>query len=156
MSSHLKLKSLTFYGVAIASVLTLFKVVSAYGENHLKAPPAISGQYRLIKTQNLADCLKDLKTLKIEQSGIYLIGKLSFSEREIVLDGKLNGKQIFLSTKTEQIAQCQAKDSANLFTIEGQTKDKIFSGKMIWNSAFPETNFTAKLEEIPTQQPETH
>lgn len=156
MPSHFNLKSLIFYGIAIGSVFILFKVVSAYGENNLKAPHSIAGEYRLVETQNFSNCLKNLETLKIEQSGIYLLGKLSSNNREIVLDGKLNGEQILLTTKTEQVAQCQAKDSLNLFTIKGKAKDKIFAGKIIWNSVLPETNFTAKLEESPTQQPESH
>lgn len=154
MLSHFNLKSLTFYGIAIGSVLTLFKVVSAYGENNLQAPPAIAGQYRIVETPNLSDCFKDFNTLTIEQSGIYLIGKTSLSDRKVVLDGKLNGDRISLSTNSQQIAQCQAKDLASLLTIEGQAKDKTFSGKIAWDSAFHEANFTAKLEESPTQPSE--
>jgi hypothetical protein len=36
--SHFNAKTLSFYGIAIGSVLLLFKTVSAYGETKLKAP----------------------------------------------------------------------------------------------------------------------
>ncbi|QFS47250.1 hypothetical protein GXM_04740 [Nostoc sphaeroides CCNUC1] len=51
--NHFNLKSLIFYGVAISSVLVLFKTVTVYGENNLKAPPAINGRYRLTLSENL-------------------------------------------------------------------------------------------------------
>ena len=76
MMSHFNLKSLAFYGIAISSVVVLFKVVTAYGETNLKAPPPIGGPYR-ISAQNLPGCLKaDTLVLNIKQSGIYLFGSL--------------------------------------------------------------------------------
>lgn len=54
--SHFNLKSLAFYGVAIGSVLVLFKTVTAYGESNLKAPDKIGGIYRL-EAQNLPECI---------------------------------------------------------------------------------------------------
>lgn len=67
--------------MAISSVVVLFKVVTAYGETNLKAPPAIGGPYR-ISTQNLPGCLKANRlVLNIKQSSIYLFGSLLPNER---------------------------------------------------------------------------
>ena len=54
--NNLNFKSLGFYGIAITSVLLLFKTVTAYGETNLKAPPVINGSYRLALDQNLSNC----------------------------------------------------------------------------------------------------
>jgi hypothetical protein len=77
--SHFNLKSLVFYGTMIGSVLILFKVVSNYGENSLKAPVNISGTYRFNEI-SINDCLKN-KTLEliIQQSGRYLGGTLNLT-----------------------------------------------------------------------------
>ncbi len=80
--SHFNLKTLSFYGAMIGSVLVLFNIVSNYGENTLKAPVKIAGNYplELLKNPNLPDCLKSKKlNLTIEQSGIYLAGELSLN-----------------------------------------------------------------------------
>lgn len=77
--SHFNLKTLSFYGAMIGSVLVLFNIVSNYGENTLKAPVKIAGNY-LLESSNLPDCLKSKKlNLTIEQSGIYLAGELSLN-----------------------------------------------------------------------------
>jgi len=67
--SHFNFKSLTFYGIAITSVLALFKVVTAYGESNLNASTSINGRYRLSYTQ--PNCRQaNALLLTIEQSGI--------------------------------------------------------------------------------------
>jgi hypothetical protein len=43
--SHFNVKSLIFYGTAICSVVTLFTIVTAYGEANLKASRPIDGDY---------------------------------------------------------------------------------------------------------------
>jgi hypothetical protein len=107
--SHFSLKSLSFYGVAISSVLILFKVVSTYGENNLAAASQIGGLYQIVESQNLPDCLAQQKlNLTVEQSGRYLFGNLTslsaaadkkadafrlsgdFKDPEIILSGKGN------------------------------------------------------------------
>jgi hypothetical protein len=106
MSSHFNLKTLSFYGVAIGSVVILFNVVSAYGEANIKAPPAINGNYRL-KAKNLPKCVnsEDL-ILHIQQSGIYLNGSLlpennnshaqTSAEEKPSLNGQLQNQQVQL------------------------------------------------------------
>ncbi|MCX7595100.1 MAG: hypothetical protein N2235_15345 [Fischerella sp.] len=75
--NHFNFKSLTFYSVAICSVLLLFKTVTAYGEKNLKAPPPINGNYHLVFRDKLPKCNQvDAVTLNIQQSGIYLNGLL--------------------------------------------------------------------------------
>ncbi len=70
--NNLNFKSLGFYGIAITSVLLLFKTVTAYGETNLKAPPVINGSYRLALDQNLSNCQPpEPLILNIQQSGIY-------------------------------------------------------------------------------------
>ncbi|NJM66733.1 MAG: hypothetical protein HC851_14260 [Acaryochloris sp. RU_4_1] len=45
--SHFNKKSLIFYAGAIGSVVSLFSVVTAYGEAKLKPPKSITGSYQL-------------------------------------------------------------------------------------------------------------
>ncbi|HCF30241.1 MAG TPA: hypothetical protein DEV81_24275, partial [Cyanobacteria bacterium UBA11049] len=71
MKNHFNFKSLAFYGIAIASVLILFKIVTAYGEKNLKAPVPIEGRYRLNLAQNIPICPQESNlVLDIQQSGI--------------------------------------------------------------------------------------
>jgi hypothetical protein len=158
MKEHFNLKSLTFYGVMISSVLVLFQAISAYGENHLKAPQSIAGNYR-IDVQSSPECLGSGNlSLNIEQSGIFLFGNLSVNEQQIILDGKIDNGQISLSGQTDRIAQCQPLENSNSnngMAIEGQVQDKTFSGAIQWNFDPQKLNFTGILEESPTQsQPE--
>ena len=55
--ANVNFKLLAFYGVMTGLVIVLFKLVTAYGESSLNAPPNISGNY-LLESQNLPDCLK--------------------------------------------------------------------------------------------------
>jgi hypothetical protein len=91
--NHFSLKSLTFYGVAIASVLGLFKIVTLYGETRLQASPPIAGTYRLTESDS---CLSRNTQLAIEQSGIYLRGTLSTAGTSVPLDGRFQGDSLRL------------------------------------------------------------
>jgi hypothetical protein len=113
----LKIKTLAFYTIAISSVLLLFKTVTAYGENNLKAPIAISGRYRLTDIENLPNCPKsDTLMLNIQQSGMFLNGSLlsttntkeisPASENNLSLIGKLNNQQLTLSGKVSKAILC--------------------------------------------------
>lgn len=163
--NHLSLKSLAFYGTAIASVLVLFNIVAAYGESKIKALPDISGNYR-ISSQDLPDCLKsDNLSLNIEQSGIYLLGNLSLSssntpESKITLDGKLNDKQLSLYGQTKELAKCnpsQTSNNTHLLKIEGEQQGQNFSGKITGTTISTEANFTAvKLEQSQSEKEINH
>jgi hypothetical protein len=156
MKEHFNLKSLTFYGVMIGSVLVLFKGITTYGENYLKAPPSVAGNYR-INAQTLPECLGSGNLdLNIEQSGIYLFGNLSANEQKIVLDGKINGEQLSLFGKADRIAQCQIPNPNKGIEIKGRTQEKTFLGEIRWNDNPQEINFTGTLEASPTQSEPEH
>jgi hypothetical protein len=159
MKEHFNLKSLTFYGVMIGSVLVLFKAISAYGENQLKAPQLVAGNYRL-DVQALPECLGSGNLiLNIEQSGIYLFGNLSASDRQIILDGKMNDGEISLSGKTNRLAECELSENSNSdngIEIRGRTQEKTFFGEIKWDSNPQGINFTGTLEELPSQSELEH
>ena len=121
--SHFNLKSLTFYGVMIGSVLVLFNIVSVYGESSLKAPPNIAGNY-LLENLNLPDCLKSEKlSLTIAQSGIYLTGRLTTESQTIKLNGLLENittesvttrsRPFSLMGKTNKLGNCPRNPTSN-------------------------------------------
>jgi hypothetical protein len=73
----IKPKSIALYGVAIASVVILFKVVTSYGEANLQARPNINGKYLMLGTK-LPQCFQEKPVvLTIQQSGVYLNANLS-------------------------------------------------------------------------------
>lgn len=149
--SHFNLKSLAFYGVAIGSVVTLFSVVSAYGNANLKAPPAVDGHYRL-KAENLPGCLKSEELeLIIQQSGEYLNAALlpessidkKAIPRKLLLAGKLQNQQLSLSGPVPQLISCGKK---SLVTITGKMQDKNIAGTITMNSLRKPTQFIAQKE----------
>ncbi|MCC5631116.1 hypothetical protein LC613_25260 [Nostoc sphaeroides CHAB 2801] len=111
--NHFNLKSLIFYGVAISSVLVLFKTVTVYGENNLKAPPAINGRYRLTLSENLPNWEKsDTLKLNIQQSGIYLNASVlranpnADTDEKHSLAGIFRNQQLNLSGKVGKSILC--------------------------------------------------
>jgi hypothetical protein len=148
--SHFNVKTLSFYGIAIGSVLLLFKTVSAYGETKLKAPPNINGSYQLIQAENLPACFQDRQlTLNVEQSGIYLFGNLSLKNtseqqkiEEIPLSGNFKEHQIVMSGKSKVI-NC---DSVVQLTIQGQHDNHNLVGQIIDNTTQKEGTFIAKYQ----------
>lgn len=157
--SHFNIKSLAFYGVAIGSVLILFKVVSAYGESNLKAPIAIGNRYRLNFTQTLPECLRSTNlVLNIEQSGIYLNGSLlpaeinaqSASTGAISLTGLLDNQQLNLSGSVSGLAQCRTDQVQIQSRIQGEN----LIGQLRLPSIPGTINFTAQKEK--TLQPATN
>jgi hypothetical protein len=170
MQNHLNVKTLSFYGIMIGSVVMLFKVVSAYGESNLKAPPNISGTYS-ITSENLPECLKskDLD-LTIEQSGIYLFGNLTPSTDDkkinknehlkINLEGKMKEGKISLSGKTKNSNICPQlvkNHESDILTMNISPKNKdIVVGDIVWNSIPEATNFTAELQNTEDKESEKH
>ncbi|MBW4615181.1 MAG: hypothetical protein KME21_18290 [Desmonostoc vinosum HA7617-LM4] len=153
--NHFNFKSLTFYGVAIGSVLLLFKAVTAYGENHLQASPMISDRYRLTLIEKLPNCEKsDKLMLNIQQSGIYLNASLlplntnAENEKNLTLTGIFKNQQLSLSGKIDSSIFCFATKSQDTplksATMQMQLADKgDITGKIIIN-AIPRTlGFTA-------------
>lgn len=162
--SHFNLKSLSFYGIAIGSVVLLFKVVTAYGET-LKAPPPIDGIYRL-NAQKLPKCLQSADlVLIIQQSGVYLNGVLLaidknsekqntslssiLAEENPSLNGRFQNQKIFLSGTTNKLDICAKQVQTK---IEAVANSSSLSGKISLNFTSQPLNFTAKKGE--KQQPE--
>ncbi len=164
-------KSLAFYGVTIASVLLLFKVVTAYGQNNLTAPPAINGRYRLVFSEKLPICEKsDALILDIQQSGIYLNGFLlpangKTSETDKTLTGKLTNQQLSLSGKVLHTTICNSTDSQtqantrfqnnsfNLIKIQIQLVNRThFVGQMNLSGTSKGIAFTATQQKTQIQK----
>lgn len=161
--SHFSLKSLSFYGVAIGSVVLLFNGVTAYGEANLKAPPKMDGRYR-ISAQNLPGCLKaDALLLNIKQSGIYLNGSIlpakknpqleTLAQEKPSLNGEFKSPNLSLSGSAPWIASCnnavrQAEASGQPLSvkIQGIVKGKTLTGQISLSSMPIVAEFTAEQE----------
>lgn len=161
MMSHFNFKSLLFYGVAIGSVLLLFKVVAAYGEANLKAPKPIDGDYRLSLAQKLNCPKSEDLVLTIQQSGIYLNGFLlpanaqmsAATEEKPSLTGILRNQQLSLSGTVPSSIFCSepVSESGNVVTIESQLQGENLEGKLSLSRS--EIKFTAqKLAPTPPAQ----
>ncbi|HAA27539.1 MAG TPA: hypothetical protein DCE56_07510 [Cyanobacteria bacterium UBA8553] len=109
-------------GIMLGSSVVLFKVVSAYGETHLKAPPAIGGSYQ-INAQKLPGCLKsDALVLDIKQFGVYLFASLlpaktddqktTIAEEKPSMNGRFNNQQLSLEGSVPWITKCNKADGS--------------------------------------------
>ncbi|PSF38355.1 hypothetical protein C7H19_05015 [Aphanothece hegewaldii CCALA 016] len=148
---HLDRNHLSFYAIAISSVLILFKVVSTYGENYLKAPLAISGTYQ-IQSDSLPACLKTQSLpLKIDQSGVFLFAHLA----NITLDGRMKDNQISLTGTPSALSDCSFAQKSNL-KIQASVTDETLVGEIIWDQTTSKTNFIAKKEVVKESSPESH
>lgn len=160
--SHFNAKTLSFYGVAIGSVLLLFKTVSAYGETKLKAPPNIDGSYQFLQAENLPTCLQNQQLkLNVEQSGVYLFGNLAIQSQsgqenvvEIPFNGSFKDNQIIMSGKGN-LANC---DSEVQLTIQGKHDQENLVGQIKDDSAKTQGAFVAKFEKskLPSSESEGH
>lgn len=171
MMSHFNLKSLAFYGIAISSVVVLFKVVTAYGNTNLKAPPAMGGFYE-INTSNLPQCLPgDSLLLNIQQSGVYLFADLeqnasnikdvSVNKSRPSLNGRLSNQQFSLNGKIAEGDKCNnsrkiGKDKLmTVVKIQGVVNGEIISGKISFNST-PARDFTATRQPVTEESGKEH
>ena len=161
-------KYFSFYGGTIIFVVLLFKSVTTYGENNLKAPPKVSGNYQLTSS-NLPNCLRSENlTLAIDQSGRYIAGELSLSpqtiappenaspgvesssekkgtKENIILSGLMLSQPFTLSGKTALFGPCPIADSPKEIDLQLQFQDKNLIGQLHWSNIA--INFTAqKLE----------
>ncbi len=162
--SHFNFKSLAFYGIAIASVVILFQVVTSYGEKNLHAPVAIDGRYPLSFAQEEPACLKSSPlVLAIQQSGTYLNASLlptntnggkpvSAAQKKPSLAGQLTNQQVSIAgvTKTKICGGVSPEQVKIQGQVEIQGREgKNFKGKMTL-SAIPgvpgEIDFTAKRQ----------
>ncbi|MGB3266566.1 MAG: hypothetical protein WBA89_21710 [Microcoleus sp.] len=159
---------LTFYSVSIAFVAVLFKVVTAYGETNLKAPPALAGSYRF-DANSLPECLKsDALVLTIEQSGVYLNGNLRSSseadrqttaEEKPSLGGKWETQGLSLSGVVPNLAGC--RDSSAIgqnssVKLRGILEGDTLKGKISLTDGAAATDFTAQREAAAKPQKQEH
>jgi hypothetical protein len=160
--SHFSPKKLSFYSVAIGSVVILFNAVSSYGEANVKAPTAIGGNYR-ISNQNLPECLKsDSLVLTIHQSGIYLSGSLlpvdkttqpqTTAEDKPSLNGNFHNQQVSLSGSIPHLTACNNPAVNIAGTVDGKT----LQGKLTLSSIPTPVEFTAQLEKPVKQEKNQH
>lgn len=167
--NHFNFKSLVFYGTAITSVLLLFKTVTAYGENNLKAPPVINGVYRLTLAQNLSNCEQSQPlNLNLQQSGIYFNASLlpanlntKTSPKEQIkpsITGIIKNQELNLSGKIDSSMLCHTATPPNtpdhLVTIQMKIADRgNLTGQLTLSSIPQPWQFTALAQ--PTE-PESH
>ncbi|CAD0226054.1 MULTISPECIES: hypothetical protein [Planktothrix] len=163
MSHNFNWKSFLFYAATIASVLILFKGVTAYGETQLKAPVSIGGDYS-IEFDTPPNCLKDKDlTLKIEQSGIYIFANLVVEKSadnldKIPLSGKFKEPEMILSGNSNPLLFCSSdlSQNPNQLTLTGEFKEKIFIGKIQDQTLSKPINFTAKINSVSPSEKSTH
>ncbi|WP_333046398.1 MULTISPECIES: hypothetical protein [unclassified Microcoleus] len=168
MMNHLRLKSLTFYGITIGLVALLFKVVSAYGETNLKAAPAIAGNYRF-DAKSLPECLKsDSLVLTIEQSGVYLSGNLRSGSREgrektaeekPSLFGKWETQGLNLSGAVPNLAGCSdstATGQNSSVKMRGIVEQESLRGKISLTAGAAASDFTAQRAAVAKPQKAEH
>lgn len=171
--SHFNAKTLSFYGIAISSVVVLFNVVSAYGNANLKAPRFMGGGYR-IDAQNLPGCLKsDTLVLDIKQSGIYLVGSLlpaktdartaTIADEKPSLHGRLNNQQLNLEGEIPWITSCnnsagQADASRRPLSvkIQGVVNEETLTGQIALSSTSTAAEFTSRREAQKEEQGSAH
>ena len=167
--NHLSLKSLAFYGIALGSVSLLFKVVTAYGETNLKAPPAIAGSYRF-DDKSLPECLtSDSLVLTIEQSGVYLSGNLRSGSSEGELEktaaetpslvGKWETQGLSLSGAVPNLTGCSdstATGQNSSVKLRGIVEKESLKGKISLTDKAAATDFTAQREAVAKPQKQEH
>jgi hypothetical protein len=168
MKEHFNLRSLLFYGCAISAVVTLFSVVTAYGEANLRAPRRIDGRYPL-SAQTLPDCLQ-LKpvVLLVRQSGIYLTGAivpadasselLQSLEKRPPLTGSWDDRQLLLSGTLNSVSGCVGQITVQSDSVNQSEKDVpiTLTGRLGLGDRAPATPFTATQEAPASSTPSTH
>ncbi len=167
--NHLSLKSLAFYGISVAFVAVLFKVVSAYGEANLKAAPAIAGSYRF-DGKSLPECLKSNSlVLTIEQSGVYLSGNLrsgtfdgdrqKTAEEKPALLGKWENQGLSLSGAVPNLAGCSestATGENSSVKLRGIVEKERLTGKISLKDGAAATDFIAEKAAVAQPQKQQH
>jgi hypothetical protein len=164
MKNHFNFKSLAFYGIAIASVLILFNVVTAYGEKNLQAPAAIEGRYPLTLAQNLPICPQESNlVLDIQQSGIYFNGSLlpantdaakaKASQKRPTITGKMSNQKLSMAGIVPGSTLCNSQASQQI-DIQSQVDGKTLKGQIALAGIPKAIEFTAQ-QEAPAQASQT-
>ena len=161
MGNHFTLKSLSFYGGAIAFVVILFSIVTAYGETNLKAPQKIDGRYQ-VPAQALRGCLKSEQLiLLVQQSGIYLTGSLLTADtvdtlgkratERPAMTGNWENQRLTLHGDASYLPKCQGE-----VKIQGTIAQQALNGTLNLSTVSGDMPFTAKLEAPPPQPAHGH
>ena len=175
MKGHFNVKTLTFYGVAIGSVLLLFNIVTAYGEAKLKASVPIGGRYSLSFAQK-PNCPKsDALVLNIQQSGVYLNASLlpaaekaqqpTAAEEKLSLTGDLSNQEFSLAGTVPSSTVCNHSVSpetsdrpqdnpSRSVKIQSRVDGETLKGQMNVSGIPEAIEFTAQ-KEAPVQQSES-
>ncbi|WGV24887.1 hypothetical protein [Halotia branconii] len=168
--NHFNFKSLAFYGVALGSVLLLFKAVTAYGETNLQASTIIGDRYRLTFNENLPNCgTSNPLMLNIQQSGIYLNASFlpantnADTKKPLSLTGNLKNHQLSLSGKIDTDIFCDLPDphkgSQKSAIIQMQLRDQLpITGQLNVNGIPQPLKFTAipQTAQEQTQKLQSH
>ncbi|OUC16504.1 MAG: hypothetical protein B0A82_01130 [Alkalinema sp. CACIAM 70d] len=156
--------SLIFYASAITLVVTLFMIVTRYGEANLKAEKKIAGKYTIATSSS-----KTLngQVLELDQSGIYLNGGLyaatiAQDDRQMPKVYSLSGSKqgaLWVLSGTTSAAACASTDSAPEFTrqqgqiattltltIEAAPSPTIVQGQLTCPTPTPSVSFTAQKQ----------
>ncbi|MFB2770915.1 hypothetical protein ACE1AT_16720 [Pelatocladus sp. BLCC-F211] len=102
----------------------MFKTVTTYGENNLKAPLSLKENYSLIFGEKLPDCNQpDTVILNIHQSGVYLNGlfvpanlnsqQISTIKEHPTLTGRYKNQNISLSGQIPNYLLCKNTDAVD-------------------------------------------
>ncbi len=163
MSSHFNTKSLTFYAIAIGSVLLLFNVVTAYGESNLKAPKTIGGRYQLALANNLPGCSQVAPLmLQLDQSGTYInaailkkeVQNSMSAEEKLTLTGLFKESQLSLAGNIDKSVLCGFPQESGERAIA--INSKIDGDKLVGEIAIngeATTPFTAQKAASPRASP---
>jgi hypothetical protein len=166
--NHVQPKSLAFYGSAIAFVVGLFAVVTAYGEANLKTAQSIGGDY-LFNLPAASACGGGKPVLlSIQQSGMYVaaavtnpaLTRKSPTFKPMTLSGQWKNQQITLEGQIPAGVLCdRSKEATSAITvkIEGAISQNqppaqamILTGTLSLNaSAVP---FIAQRQPIPKDE----
>lgn len=143
-------------------VLLLFKFVTSYGKNNLKAASAIGGEY-LIDHQYLPDCFSENPVnLKIDQSGIYLFATLTQQpslEADLDLNGFLKDQELSLKGKIPVPESCANQSPGSKFwevRIQGRVQGQKLIGQINWLSLNQTLELMANRVEPSNTEPINH
>ncbi|WP_009633299.1 hypothetical protein [Synechocystis sp. PCC 7509] len=164
MSSHFNVKSLSFYAIAIGSVLLLFNVVTAYGESKLKAPKTIGGRYQLTLANSLPGCPQIAPLmLQLDQSGTYVnaailkkevLNSMS-AEEKLTLTGLFKEQQLSLTGNVANSVLCDRPQASgeSAIALTSQIEGDDLVGTISVNGEAAKTPFTGKKAVLPNASP---
>jgi hypothetical protein len=163
--SHFNKKSLIFYAVAIGSVITLFSIVTAYGEANLKTAKSVAGTYRLqIKPQSGCSTPPKLD-LTLEQSGVYVTATLrseaqSASKNQAALSGRWRSPRLDLIGQGSLPDLCLSSSKISSrprnvqIQLDGQVTDAQVTGQIKLGNNSQTLAFSGQKRSAPTDAAE--